>query len=333
MINNIPILQSTESLVTNYPQAVEFANKQLEVFWLPEEIEVSKDIQDILVNMTKAERESVIFNQKLFSLYERKAGADYWSSRFMNTFTRPEFQRMASVFSMFELSVHKPFYNKINELLYLDTDEFYTSYVSDPILSSRMKFIDDIVSNPDHLISLGGFSLVEGGILYSNFGFLKHFQSQGKNKISNLVRGIDFSVRDETIHSIAGAWTYRTLKAEGIQAGVYTPEYIKTVEESINDAARLIYEHEERIIDIRAEFGKIDGITPTQEKNFIKSRINVCLKQLEIPKMFEVDYNPIKEWFYRGTTDYIYNDFFAGIGNQYHRNWDEEKFSWKPRNV
>jgi hypothetical protein len=45
--------------------------------------------------------------------------------------------------------------------------------------------------------------------------------------------------------------------------------------------------------------------------------------------MYEVSYNPISEWFYKGINDYQFNDFFSGTGNQYHRNWDETAFVWK----
>jgi ribonucleotide reductase beta subunit family protein with ferritin-like domain len=35
---------------------IEFADKQLSIFWLPDEIKVEKDIQDVLVNFSEAEK-------------------------------------------------------------------------------------------------------------------------------------------------------------------------------------------------------------------------------------------------------------------------------------
>lgn len=324
-MSKAPILQKTNSLAVKYPEAVEFTNKQLKIFWLPDEIKVEKDIQDILVNMTETEKHGVITTLKLFSLYELKAGAEYWGNRFMKSFKRPEFLRMGSTFAMFELAVHKPFYNKINEALHLDTDEFYTSYVEDETLKARMEFIDEIVSSKDELLSLGGFSMVEGAILYSSFAFLKHFQSQGKNKLLNIVRGINFSVRDENLHSVGGAWVFRKL----IEESNYSEEYLAEIKQKLIDMANRLYEHECRIIDMIFEKGSIDGITPTQMKHFVESRINECMKQLGYEKMFEVKYNPIAEWFYKAINDYTFNDFFSGVGNQYHRNWDSTAFTWQ----
>jgi ribonucleoside-diphosphate reductase beta chain len=312
-------------------EPVEFADQQLKVFWLPDEIKVEKDIQDVLVNFTPAEKHAVITTLKLFSIYETHAGSEYWGGRFKNMFDGAEFHRMASVFSMFELAVHAPFYNKINQLLHIDTPEFYTSYLNDPVLKQRVDYIGHIIDDPDDLISLAGFSMVEGVILYSNFGYLKHYQSQGKNKLMNVVRGINFSVRDENIHSVAGAWAFK-YKLDQLKAKLSKEEfdiYVSLIEDKVRALGRKLYEHECQIIAKLFEKGEIKGITAHQLENFVQSRINECLKQLGFEKEYDVQYNPISSWFYKGINDYSFNDFFSGMGNQYHRNWDQSAFVWK----
>jgi ribonucleotide reductase beta subunit family protein with ferritin-like domain len=107
------------------PVPQEFTDKQLKIFWLPEEVNVEKDIQDVLVNFTPAEKHGVITTLKLFSLYETHAGDEWWGGRFKGMFDGVEWHRMASTFAMFELAVHGPFYNKINQLLHLDDENFY----------------------------------------------------------------------------------------------------------------------------------------------------------------------------------------------------------------
>lgn len=311
--------------IEEYKEPTEFATKQLSIFWLPDEINVEKDIQDVLVNFTEAEKHGVITTLKLFSLYETHAGTEYWGNRYRKIFNGAEFERMASVFSMFELAVHQPFYNKINQLLHLDDAEFYLSYLDNPILKERIEFIGNIIDDPDDLKSLGVFSMVEGVILYSNFGYLKHFQSQGKNKLLNVGRGVNFSLRDENIHSMAGAWSFRTLLAKRN----LSEEQKIELEKSIRESARQLYEHEKEIIKMIFEKGPIDGITEKQLVHFVESRINECLKALGYKKEFDVTYNPIADWFYKAITDYTFNDFFSGIGSQYHRNWNEQDFKWK----
>jgi ribonucleoside-diphosphate reductase beta chain len=199
------------------------------------------------------------------------------------------------------------------------------SYLDNPILKERIEFIGGIIDDPDDLKSLAVFSMVEGVILYSSFAFLKHFQSQGKNKLLNIVRGINFSLRDENLHSLAGAWSFRTKLAES----KLTPEQRDALKQTIRDAAQKIYEHECEIIKMMFSKGNIDGITEKQLINFVMSRVNECLKALGMEKMFDVTYNPIADWFYKAISDYTFNDFFSGVGNQYHRNWDEQSFIWK----
>lgn len=303
-------------------QVIEFAEQQLKIFWLPEEIKVEKDIQDVLTNFTEAEKHAVIETLRLFSIYETHVGDEWWSGRFKGMFNSADWHRMASVFSMFELAVHAPFYNKINELLYINTPEFYQSYQQDQVLKDRVDHIDQIISEGNDAVALGGFCMVEGVILYSSFAFLKHYQSQGKNKLMNVVRGLNFSVRDEALHSKATAYAFK------VKTKNFTKEQLQATQLKIMDIADQLFLHEEAIIAKLFSKGKIEGITALQLENFVKSRINECFKDMGLGKVYEVDYNPIASWFYKGINDYQFNDFFSGGGNQYHRNWDETGFVW-----
>jgi len=231
---------------------------------------------------------------------------------------------MASVFGMFELNVHAPFYDKLNEVMGLKTDEFYSSYADDKVLKDRMAWIDRQFKVDDPLLITAMGSITEGAILYSNFAFLKHFQAEGKNKLMNMTAGINFSVRDENLHSEAGAWLFKTLREELKPS---EKEYARIVKKIQNTCAQVL-EHESRIIDMIFEKGNIKGITDTQMKNFIMSRLNFCLNQLDIAPMFTVEYDPISQWFYKNINSGSLHDFFTKQGNNYTRDWSEGKFAW-----
>lgn len=319
------ILKEQKAYVIEYPKAIEFADKQNSIFWTHHEIDLEKDIQDILVNLTEAERHGVLTVLKLFTKYELVVGNEYWGGVVVEKFKRPEIQRMANAFSFFELNVHAPFYNKINQLLHLDTEEFYNSYLNDDVLKSRIEFIDSAVSSDDLLYSLGTFAMVEGAILYANFAFLKHFQSQGKNKMRNLVSGIDFSERDEgQLHHLGGCWLFSTLLHES----KLSPEQQQDLFNKIYEAADKLREHEHCICDKIFEKGRIEGITLHQLKNFVDSRLDICLQNLGLEAKYKPASNPIAEWFYLSASQTKIHDFFVSVGNQYHRNWSEEKFIW-----
>ena len=319
------ILRPKSTYTIDYPQAVEFAESQMNIYWLPTEIKVEKDVQDLMVNMTPAEKHGVITTLKLFTLYELRVGGDYWLGRIRNTFRRPEIEFMASTFGFVELGIHARFYNQINEAMMLNTDEFYASYLDDPTLKSRIEFVEAAASDEDLPFALGVFSLIEGAVLYSNFAFLKHFQSQGKNKLVNVNAGINFSVKDESLHALAGAWLYRTLVGELKLDAVD----VSLVEMKIVEAAKAVYEHEARIVDMIFEHGDMDGIDSADMKKFVQHRINLCLENLGIAPIYEDTESHIETWFYLGTGGIAtLGDFFYAVNSEYNRNWNEQGFVW-----
>lgn len=313
----------------DYPEACEFTDQQASVFWPHFEVKVHKDKQDILVNMTESESHGTITTLKLFSKYEAIIGNEFWINFVMKKFPRPaDIQPMAAMFGAMELAVHQKFYSTLNEELGLATDEFYNQYLEDEDLTARVAFLEDTLASKDDLRALGCFTFGEGAILYSSFAFLKHFQSQGKNKLLNVVSGINFSARDENLHSEAAAWLFRTLLKEKKEAGYIGQASEDELKKDIYLAAETVMEHEKAIIKKIFEKGRIEGITDTQLEYFAQSRINLCLRNLGYENLYKVDYNPVADWFYKGINGYSMIDFFNSQGNQYQRDWDSVGFKF-----
>ena len=328
----IRILTPKSEYTTDYPIAIEFAKQQAEIFWLPDEIEVEKDLHDLKTNFSESEYHGVISTLKLFTIYELSVGNDYWQNYVTKVFPRPDIQRMATTFAFMEIGVHAPFYNKINEALGLDTDEFYNSYKEDAVLANRMAWIGKRTEKKDTvyniLKSVGVFSMIEGAVLYSSFAFLKHFNSAGKNKLININAGINFSAIDETLHSQAGAWLFRTLLQEAEEDGQISTAQLNLLNHELEDTAKVILEHESIIIDKIFEKGAIKGITENQLKHFVESRLDICMENLGFKGIFKPTYNPIAKWFYKDLESSTLHDFFSSTGNDYNRNWIEGKFQW-----
>lgn len=303
-----------------YPEAIKFAEEQFNIAWPPSEYAVEEDIREVYTSCTEAEKHGIITVLKLFTHYELRVGTDYWLGRMMRKYPRVCLRRMFSAFGNAELNYHAPFYNELNKSLRLDTEEFYTSYIDDEVLKSRMEYIEEMVTDKDDILSLGVFSMVEGAILYSSFAFLKHFRQGGKNKFKNVVAGINASLRDENLHCLGGAWLC------GVEASESKIDIVKEYQDKFHDAARNLFEHESKIIDMIFEEGEIEGITDEQLKTFVKSRINICLKQLNVAPIFEVGDNPIADWFYDNINSLRLHDFFQATGSEYNRNWSENKF-------
>lgn len=329
----IRILTPQEEYITMYPQAIEFAERQMDVLWFPNEIQVEKDIHDLKTNCTDAEYHGIISTLKLFTIYELKIGGDYWQDYVSKVFPRPDIQRMAATFSFFELAIHGPFYSKINEVLGLDTEEFFNSYKIDPVLNNRMTWLGKRTVKRDTvydiLKSVGVFSMIEGAILYSSFAFLKHFNSVGKNKLININAGLNFSAVDENYHSEAGAWLFRTTLQEAVDDAAISEDEILKLKESLYETARMVLEHEIVIIKKIFENGSIHGITDNQLIHFVESRLDICLTNLGFDAIFKPKYNPIAKWFYLDVeSSGVLHDFFSSVGSSYTRNWNESKFVW-----
>lgn len=312
----------------DYPAAVKAAETQALIFWLPTEPKVEKDLHCIKTELSPAQLHGTMSTLKLFTLYEQVAGNEYWGGRFKRMFPRPDFLRMCTKFADVEINIHSPFYQRVDELLGLNTDEFYTSFTDDPVLKARMDFLDEVISGKDDLKSVGVFSLVEGAILYSSFAFLMSFQANAHNYLSNIHAGLTFSVKDENLHSEGGAWAFRTLLNEKLEAGLISQKELMALKHEIQDAATQIYIHESKIIDMIFEKGEMSNANANDLRSFVRHRINLCLGQLNMEPIFADDVSPISEWFYEMIGGDVQHDFFFKIGSSYNRNWSRAGFTW-----
>jgi ribonucleotide reductase beta subunit family protein with ferritin-like domain len=233
-----------------------------------------------------------------------------------------------------EENSHAPFYNKVNEVLYLDNEEFYKSWKESEALSNRISFVAKSASDPDDAKSFAAFTFIEGSVLYASFAFIKHFQVQecGKNLMKNICRGVDLSVADEHQHSIGGAMLFHHLCKE--MKELHGVDVRANLKGDIIKMAHTVYDHESAIIDLIFKHD-IRGITADDMRTFVKSRIDICLQNLGYELIFNVTDNPIGGWFYNSINSKKLTDFFTGSGSEYNNNWDRVAFGsvWRTENV
>lgn len=328
-LEQLPIYKQPEGWVIEYPEFLKLADEQMHTFWPWDEPVVENDLQDLHTKLTQEEMNGIITVLKLFTLYEMRVGEDYWMKRVAGKFKRPEIQRMASMFSAVEFNSHAPMYNKINEILYLDTEKFYSEWKEVNQLRERIDFIAQSANSENDLLSIAAFSFIEGAVLYSSFAFIKHFQAQecGKDLLKNICRGVDQSMVDESLHSAGGALLFNTIYKEAKNADIN----LKDIDAAVLKMAETAFYHEHEIISLIFGENKIRGINKQQMVEFVKHRINVCLEQLGYNGLYQISDNSIDKWFYKNTTAKKFHDFFTGSGSEYNINWKEEKFGnvWK----
>lgn len=326
MNKTLPVYEETESYNFRYEQFAQDTDDQIvNNHWTWKEIDVSKDKQDFLVEMSESEKFATIFFLKIFLKYEINLGSEFWADKFFKMFKRPEFRRKSIFNSHQELNAHAPFYNELNKVLGLTDDDFYSSYLKDPELVERVKFMGKMLNSEFDLFSLATYTFIEGAVLYSSFAFFKHFQMNGKNLLANVVGGIDMSVLDENNHSIDSSNAFKIVKSEAIQYKLLDESTLKDIESMIYGLSDIVFEHECLIIDKGFSKGHIPGITKHQEKQFVLLRLNECLEKLGYKPIYNVTDKTIFEWFRNTTELYIANDAFRKKGREYKTGFNKNK--------
>ena len=263
-----------------YPEAFDFWMKQQQAHWLHTEVPMMSDVNDWKQNLSDTEKNIVGSILKGFAQTETVVN-DYWSGLVTKWFRKPEIVAMAVTFGAFE-TIHAEAYSLLNEELGLDDfSEFLEDEATMAKIEAIMNVRDSHNGEPDwheRAKSLAVFSaFTEGVNLFSSFAVLLSF------KMRNLLKGVgqivEWSIRDESMHSDAGCWLFRTLLKE--KPELDTPE----LKAAITEAALLSLKLELDFIEKTYELGDLEGCSKDDLISFIKHRVNT--------KMGDLGYRPI----------------------------------------
>jgi ribonucleoside-diphosphate reductase beta chain len=291
-----------------YPKAYDYYRKQQLVHWIKDEIKIAEDLQNWHYNITDTEKDVIGGILKGFTQIEVTVG-DYWR-KVCQWFPKAEIAMMCSTFSYFE-NIHQDAYALINETLGLDD---FTSFLYDDSTRNKLEYFINIPiqsSIEDKAKSLAIFSaFAEGCMLFSSFAVLLSFQKE--NLMKGVSQIVNYSVRDESLHSEGGCWLFNTLcsENEGLR---------ESVKEDIMIAAVITYELEEKFIDNLFNNSSIRTLTSFDLKEFVKHRINNKLKEIGYNSIYIIDENSLKrmEWFDALSSGREFSDFFANRVSEY----------------
>jgi len=302
-----------------YQIAFDYYKDQHRAHWLADEVPLASDLNDWKLKLTEPEKSLIGNILKSFAQTEVYVN-DYWSTKVSVWFPKPEIQAMARVFADFE-SIHAEAYARLNEELGLDD---FKAFLEDETAKAK---IDRLIETPgatlhEKAVSLAIFSaFTEGVNLFSSFAILMSFQ------LRNLMKGtgqiVEWSVRDESLHSKAGCWLFRTLLEEDLELNS------NELRDKIIEACELSVQLEFDFIDKAFEMGSVEGLNKDQLKNFIKARANEKMIELGYKAIYnDIDPNLLKqmEWFGHLTSGKTQQDFFAGRVTNYSKStadWDD----------
>ena len=302
-----------------YQEAFDFYKNQHRAHWLADEVPLASDLNDWKQKLNESEKNLIGNILKSFAQTEVHVN-DYWSTKVSVRFPKPEIQAMARVFADFE-SIHAEAYARLNEELGLDD---FKAFLEDEVSKAK---IDRLIEVPgetleERALSLAIFSaFTEGVNLFSSFAILMSFQ------LRNLMKGtsqiVEWSVRDESLHSKAGCWLFRTLLKE--RPDLNNEELRNKVIEACHLSVQLEFDFIEKAF----EMGEVEGLNVNQLKNFIKARANEKMIELGYNIVYnDIDPSLLKqiEWFGHLTSGKTHQDFFAGRVTNYAKStadWDD----------
>lgn len=302
---------------------------QAQSFWLHTEIPMQGDIKDWNENLNKSEK-NLVGNILLGFAQTECAVSDYWTGMVTKWFPKHEIKQMAMMFGSQE-TIHATAYSYLNESLGLDDFE---AFLHEPAIAEKFEYLtavssdwthEDLQTNPtareEVARSLAIFSaFAEGVSLYSSFAVLYSFQM--RNMLKGIGQQMKWSVRDESLHSKMGCQLFRHMYEE-------YPELKESARESVEEAARLIVEMEEKFIDKMFEMGDLENLKAKDLKNFIRKRANEKLRELGYESMFNYDVKSAEQldWFYHLTGGLTHTDFFAVRPTDYSKANEGEDFN------
>jgi len=306
-----------------YPEASDYWLKQQQAHWLHTEVPMMSDITDWKQNLNETEKNIIGSILKGFAQTETVVN-DYWTNLVTSWFRKPEIIKMGVTFGAFE-TIHAEAYSLLNETLGLDN---FSEFLEDESTMAKIENLMDVRDahdgTPDwsaRAKSLAIFSaFTEGVNLFSSFAVLLSF------KLRNLLKGVgqivEWSIRDESLHSNAGCWLFRQLLEEN--PDLNTPELRAEIEE----AARLSLKLELDFINKVYEMGDLEGCPKYDLVSFIKHRVNTKMSDLGYGAIVnDIDPDAIQrmKWFDSLSAGKQHTDFFASRVTNYSKgaqNWD-----------
>jgi ribonucleoside-diphosphate reductase beta chain len=307
-----------------YGWAQEYTHLQQRAFWLPAQVPMGKDIQDYTYNLNDAEKEIIRIILQTFAQTEIFV-EDYWAT-VAQMFPKPEISGMAYTFAAME-TIHAEAYAYLNESLGLDDWEEFAK--SNEFKNKALFFNEVDLKSP---LSLAIFSaLVEGVALFSSFTTLMSFQLT--NRMTGISTIVEWSARDESLHSKAGCHLFRQWRLE-LNNPLYEDEIL-----TIYNAVWSIYKLELNTIAKMESVGKLNFDWDSL-RNLLRYRIYSKIEELGIYEEFKsnlpyyanlepftYDKSRIKDfdWFEQLTSGKNHKDFFAATVTDYSKVTDS---SW-----
>ena len=280
-----------------YPKFYDLYDQQLNFFWRPQEVSLTKDISDYK-NLTLQERFVFDSNLKFQTMTDSMLSRSI--HELMKHVTNSELEICMNAWSFFE-TIHSNSYTYILNNVYTDATKFFNSVLEDDEIVKRANAISkkyDELLTPSGDIKQQLFDAVlatqitEGLMFYVSFACSFYFGYRGKMEGNSKI--IKFISRDENLHV---AITQNIMKNwinnpdEGFQ------EIIKQNEDKIYATYEMAVNAEKDWSDYLFSKGSLVGLTSESLKHYIEWLANNRLTSMGYKKLYpNAKVNPLSGW-------------------------------------
>jgi ribonucleoside-diphosphate reductase beta chain len=284
--------------VLKYPKLYDLFDQQLNFFWRPQEVNLTKDIADYKL---LSEEERFVFDSNLRFQTMTDSMLSRSIHKMMEYVTNPELEICMNTWSFFE-TLHSNSYTYILQNVYPNATPFFDSILEDEHIVGRADLIsqkyDALLANDGGDIRQQIFDallvtqITEGLAFYVSFACSFYFGYRGK--MEGNAKIIKFIARDENLHVDITMELFKYLKKnkkEGFQ------DIIANSEDKVYEAYRIAVEAEKDWADYLFSKGNLIGLTAESLKHYIEWLANLRLTNLGYKKLYpNAKTNPLSGW-------------------------------------
>lgn len=299
-----------------YPELADYIEAIRHSYWLHTEYNYDPDIQDMKVNMTEVEANTVKRTMLAISQIE-SAVKSFWS-KIADHIPKPEVAKVGATFADSEVR-HEDAYSELLEKLGLN--EEFANIKDIPALQDRINYISKInrkakeSDDPrDYFKSIIFFSiLIENVSLFSQF-FIIMSLNKHKNVLKGMSNAVEATSKEEDLHANFGFDVINIIKKENPEW--WTPELQAYIVQKCIKAFRA----EQKVLDWIYQDGDLECVPRSLTEDYIKERLNRSLEAIGIKGVF-VDIKPKSvedyQWFDDEVSVSKQNDFFQKRSTAY----------------
>lgn len=271
-----------------YPWAFEAYKLQQKMHWMPDEVPMSKDIQDWKHKLTTEEKNLLTQIFRFFTQGDIDVASGYLHKYIPIFGHKPEISMMLATFAGME-AVHIDAYSTLIDTLGLPETE-YLAFNKYKAMVDKHEYLQEDFSEGDPrkkiALNLACYSaFTEGLQLFSSFAILLNFPRHGK--MNGMGKIVEWSIKDESLHVESMIKLFRTFIQEN--PDIWTDAFKKKIYQTARDMVAL----EDSFIDLAFEQGGIQGLTSEEVKQYIRYIADRRLLELGLKTHFKVKVNPL----------------------------------------